>query len=332
VNTSRVRLLLPGLALSAGIGVIGKLLEAGEQATLGRAYVEGLVLAIIIGLVVASAWEIPEQFAPGIDFSAKMLLEIAVCLIGVAIDTQLLRKVGVSLFAGILGIVVLSLAVTFGVGKLLGLRSRLAFLLATGNSICGNSAIAAVAPVIGADADDIAAAISFTAVLSVVVVLTLPLLVPAYHLSDTQYGVVAGLTVYAVPQVLAATLPVGAAASAMATLVKLVRVILLGPLVIGAGMVTHKSASSSGRRLVPWFIYGFIVFAALRSFGVLNDQAISLIRTVSGWLTILAMAALGLGVDVRRLKRSSGRVIAVVCISLAVLMVTSLILARRTVL
>jgi uncharacterized integral membrane protein (TIGR00698 family) len=331
VTNSGARPLLPGLALTAGIGIVGKLLEVGEQAIFGRAYLEGLVLAIIIGLVVASVRQIPERFKPGIDFSARTLLEMAVCLIGVAIDAQLLRRVGPGLFAGILGIVVLSIVLTFAAGRLLGLRSRLAFLVAVGNSICGNSAIAAVAPVIGADGDDIAASISFTAVLSVIVVLVLPAIIPALHLSETQYGVVAGLAVYAVPQVLAATAPVGVAASAMATLVKLTRVILLGPVVITAGMITHRSGSSrGGRRLVPWFIYGFIVFAALRSAGLVNDQAVNAIRTLSGWLTILAMAALGLGVDVRRLKKSSGRVVATVCISLAMLVATSILLAKNS--
>ena len=83
----------------------------------------------------------------------------------------------------------------------------MAVLVACGNSICGNSAIAAVAPVIGADGKDVAASIAFTAVLGVLVVLGLPLLVPLLRLSETQYGVLAGLTVYAVPQVLAATAP-----------------------------------------------------------------------------------------------------------------------------
>jgi uncharacterized membrane protein YadS len=105
-------------------------------------------------------------------------------------------------------------------------------LVACGNSICGNSAIAAVAPVIGADGEDVAASIAFTAVLGVVVVLLLPFLAPLLHLSGLQYGVLAGLTVYAVPQVLAATAPLGMVAVQMGTLVKLVRVLMLGPVVL----------------------------------------------------------------------------------------------------
>jgi uncharacterized integral membrane protein (TIGR00698 family) len=114
-------------------------------------------------------------------------------------------------------------------------------LIACGNSICGNSAIVAVAPIIGATSDEVASSIAFTAVLGVVVVLTLPLLVPILELSLTQYGVLAGLTVYAVPQVLAATLPIGALSNQVGTVVKLVRVLMLGPVVLGLSLLTRRA-------------------------------------------------------------------------------------------
>ena len=118
-------------------------------------------------------------------------------------------------------------------------------LIACGNSICrGNSAIAAVAPVIGADSDDVASSISFTAVLGVVVVLGLPLLVPLLRLSLTQYGVLAGLTVYAVPQVLAATLPIGALSNQVGTVIKLVRVLMLGPVVLGFSLFGTQASAA----------------------------------------------------------------------------------------
>src|SRR6202041_1896730 len=137
---------------------------------------------------------------------------------------------------------------------------------------------AAVAPVIGADSDDIAASISFTAVLGVIVVLTLPLLVPVLQLSLTQYGVLAGLTVYAVPQVLAATLPIGALSNQVGTIVKLVRVLMLGPVVLGLSLLarnlrsdpTSVRTNKSGlywQELVPWFITGFLTVLIVRSLG-----------------------------------------------------------------
>ena len=97
-----------------------------------------------------------------------------------------------------------------------------------------------MAPVIGADGDDVASSIAFTAVLGVVMVLGLPLLVPVLQLSLTQYGVLAGLTVYAVPQVLAATLPIGALSNQVGTVVKLVRVLMLGPVVLALSLFTVR--------------------------------------------------------------------------------------------
>ena len=101
-----------------------------------------------------------------------------------------------------------------------------------------------MAPVIGADGDDIASSISFTAVLGVIVVFDAAALVPVLKLSLTQYGVLAGLTVYAVPQVLAATLPIGALSNQVGTVIKLVRVLMLGPVVLAftarRGCARHK--------------------------------------------------------------------------------------------
>src|SRR6185436_2258741 len=187
---------------------------------------------------------------------------------------------------------------------------RLATLVATGNAICGNSAIAAVAPVIGADPEDVASSIAFTAILGVIVVLGLPLLIGPLRLSTYQYGVLAGLTVYAVPQVLAATFPVSALSGEVGTLVKLVRVLLLGPVVVFFSFRHHRIGTQklNPASFVPWFIAGFLVLAAARSLGAIPTSAAGVVREVSRWLTVAAMAALGLGVDVRALGRVGPRV------------------------
>ena len=174
----------------------------------------------------------------------------------------------------------------------MGLPARMAVLVAAGNSICGNSAIAAVAPVIGASSKDVASSIAFTAVLGIAVVLLLPLMVPLLGMSQLGYGVLAGLTVYAVPQVLAATAPVGVIAVQMGTLVKLVRVLMLGPLVMGLSVVAARRMAATGgirrrmsvNQVVPWFILGFLVLAGLRSLGLVPGAALPLVGGVSGAL------------------------------------------------
>jgi uncharacterized integral membrane protein (TIGR00698 family) len=310
------------------------MLQAIEIALFGHLYLEDLVLAILLGVGIRTAWTPSERFRSGIDFCGKFLLEVAVALLGFAVSIQTLERAGIGLFVGIACTVAISIAVSFVVCRALGLPIRMSILVASGNSICGNSAIAAVAPIIGAKSDDIGASIAFTAVLGVIVVITLPLLVPLLGLSESQYGVVAGLTVYAVPQVLAATLPIGALSNQVGTLVKLVRVLLLGPLVIVLSIFAgrlREDSDSPGKELslyhfVPWFIIAFIVFAALRSADFLPPPLIAPAVLGSKWLTTLAMAALGLGVNFSVVARAGWRITTAVTGSLIALCVMSLAL------
>ncbi len=223
---------MPGVALCVAVTAVAKLIEQAEVGYAGHPYLEGLVVAILLGVLIRAFWTPGPVWKPGIAFSAKTLLEIAVVLLGASLSAALIVALGPFLLVGIAIIVAVAIVTSYGICRALGLPKKMSVLVACGNSICGNSAIAAVAPVIGARPDDVASSIAFTAVLGVVVVLGLPLLVPVLDLSLTQYGTLAGLTVYAVPQVLAATLPIGELSNQVGTVVKLVRVLMLGPVVL----------------------------------------------------------------------------------------------------
>lgn len=331
--------LVPGIALCLAITAIAYGLQFAQSAFLGRAWLEALVVALVLGTVARSIWTLPQDCVPGIDFSARTLLEIAVVLLGVSISASTMLAAGIWLPLGIAGTVCISIVASFAIGRMLGLPARMAILIASGNSVCGNSAIAAVAPVIGAKSDDVAASIGFTAVLGVLFVLGLPLVCVALGLTVLQSGALAGLTVYAVPQVLAAAAPLGSVAVQMGTLVKLIRVLMLGPLCVVLALIAPRltrgdgdgaAARPKGRtplhQFVPWFIVGFILLAALRSFGLIPMAVIAPANEVSGFLTVVAMAALGLGVDVRSVASAGIRVTSAVVLSLAVLFVISLVL------
>ena len=330
--------ILPGLGLCGLVTLAAFAIEAVEQHLFGRAWLEALVLAIVIGTAVRTLWTPGARWHGGISFSAKTLLEVAVMLLGASISFRTLADIGPGLLFGIAGVVATVIVASFTIGRCLGLPKRMAILVACGNSICGNSAIAAVAPVIGADGDDVAASIAFTAVLGVLVVLGLPLLVPLIGFSTTQFGVFAGLTVYAVPQVFAATAPIGAAAVQLGTLVKLVRVLMLGPVVLVLSLLAsrlreetdeaapHVTAGDrpapghvSIHKVVPWFIVAFLALATLHSLALIPAGALVQTASLANVLTILSMAALGLGVDVRVVARAGGRVTAAVCGSLVLL-------------
>jgi uncharacterized integral membrane protein (TIGR00698 family) len=337
--------LLPGVLLCVGLTLVASILQAAEQRLVGQAYIEALVLAILIGVAVRTLWRPGALWFPGIQFSAKLLLEFAVMLLGASVSARTVLAIGPQMLAGIVATVAVSIAVSYGISRALRLPQRMAILVACGNSICGNSAIAAVAPVIGADGDEVASSIAFTAVLGVVVVLGLPLLASLFGLSVTQYGVLAGLTVYAVPQVLAATLPIGALANQVGTVVKLVRVLMLGPVVLALSLMTrrlrdeadetapHVTAGDRPKRgrpalhqLVPWFIVAFLLVATLRSLGLIPAPLLAPATSLASALTTVSMAALGLGVDVRVVARAGLRVSLAVTLSLVVLGAISLCL------
>ena len=339
--------ILPGLLLCLAVTATAIGLEHVEAAAFGATWLEALVLAILVGTAVRTAWKPSARWTGGIAFSAKTLLEIAVLLLGASISASMIIAAGPLLIVGIAGIVIVAIAASYGIGRALRLPHRMALLVACGNSICGNSAIAAVAPIIGADGEDVAASIAFTAVLGVLVVLGLPLLPTVLHLTGLQYGVLAGLTVYAVPQVLAAAAPMGAVAIQMGTLVKLVRVLMLGPVVLGLSLLTRRMRDETDEaaphltagdrpkpgklplhKLVPWFIVGFLVLAALRSFGLIPTVLLAPAAFTANILTIISMAALGLGTDLKTVAGAGPRVIAAVTGSLAVLMIISFALIK----
>lgn len=330
----RLRRLLPGVVLAAGVAVAAEGLARMEALLFGQAWLGSLVLAILLGTAVRTARTPSERWTAGIAFSARTVLEVAVLLLGAAISTRTLADIGLPLVAGVAAVVVLGVIGGYGLCRMLGLAPKLALLVACGNAICGNSAIAAVAPVIGAGSRDVAASIAFTAILGVAVVVLLPLAAPLFGLTAMQYGALAGLTVYAVPQVLAAAAPLGAVSIQVGTLVKLVRVLMLGPLVVMLSLAAaRRGRGESGRRLrlrglVPWFIVGFVILMAANSAGLLPPALAAAMTAVSGWLTVIAMAALGLGVDIRTVARAGPRVSLAVTLSLLGLTAVGLVLVR----
>lgn len=313
--------ILPGLAVSALITGLAQALAVAQDAIIGHQLVDGLVFAIVLGTIFHTAFGLWPSLKAGIAFSAKFLLEFAIVLLGASISAASVTQTGTGIVAMVAIIVLLSLIISYSICRLLGLTDHLATLVACGNSICGNSAIVAAAPVIGAESDDVAASIAFTAALGIVVVLLLPWLFPLSRMSQWQYGVFAGMTVYAVPQVLAATAPIGVASVHIGTLVKLMRVLMLGPVVL---MLRFKGnhgavAGLSVGRLVPWFIVGFFAMMALRSFNLIPEVAVDAAKTCSTLLTTISMAALGLSVNMRTVFASGGRVLLAGVLSLVAL-------------
>lgn len=315
--------LLPGVLLSAGVGAVAFALQLIETALFGHPWVEGLVIAILMGAGVRLFWTPSNVWMPGVQFSAKTLLEVAVALLGATVSGAAVMALGPVLLLAIVGVVVLAIVGGYALGRAFGLPPAMALLVACGNAICGNSAIAAVAPVIEAEGEDVAAAIGFTAVLGIAVVLLVPVVGALMGFDATKVGVLAGLTVYAVPQVLAAAAPAGLLAVQTGAVVKLVRVLMLGPicLVLGllrSGKADEKTGGAKGPKLhhmAPWFIVVFLILMGLRSAGLIPEAVLPPLQAGVTAMTLIAMAGLGLMVDPTAVVRAGPRVAAVAALS-----------------
>jgi uncharacterized integral membrane protein (TIGR00698 family) len=326
--------IFPGLALCVVLSGLAMLAGRLQLAIFGSVPIDELVCAILIGAALRTVWSPSLIWAPGVRFTGKGLLEGGVALMGAALSLRMLLNVEHGLLLGIAVVVALSTALGYGMARVIGLTPKLAMLVACGNSICGNSAIAAISPIIDADPADTISAIAMTAVLGVLAVILMPVLPHLFGLSQQQYGVYAGLTVYSVPQVIAATAPIGLLSIQLGTFTKLLRILMLAPVAIAVSLIFRTGETTGKSRAlrvpVPWFIFAFFALMLVRAAGLVPDAALPPMALVSQVLTLLAMAALGLGVDLRQLLQSGPRVGAAALASLVILLGLSAVLLHLT--
>ena len=312
---------IPGVVVTAALGGVAVVSARWLSGELPRVGIDAVVLAILLGIAVRALWHPPAWAHDGIALAAKQLLEVAIVLLGFATDVRWMARAGGVLASAIVVTTILALGVGMLWGRLFGLPRSHALLVASGNAICGNSAIAAVASVIGAKREETASAVAYTAILSLALVLVLPFVRAWFALDDLSYGVATGLTVYAVPQVLAAAYPVSVQAGQVGTVVKLVRVLMLIPLVTIVSLLErkvahHEEAVVPWGRVVPWYVMGFLVATVLRSSEVVPPFVSVGAQQGSHLLTVISMAALGLGVEVELLRRVGWRTAATATVSL----------------
>ena len=310
---------LPGMALSLLIAGAAKLLEGLLADLTGLHLIGAAVIAMFIGMGINALWQPTKTFAPGLKFTSKKLLKFAIILLGASLS------IGVILNVGKLSLMVMlfTLATCFGggyfIGRALGLNWKLSNLISAGTGICGGSAIAAIAPTIDAKDTDIAYAMSATFLFDMAMILLFPILGRAMGLTDMAYGLWTGTAVNDTSSVVAAGFAFSEAAGDFATMVKLTRTLSIIPTVLvfafisvrikrrqalAAGSTADIKANVSIRKLFPWFILGFLAMSAVKSVGLIPDSVSSLLKDVSKFLMVAALAAIGLNTSFKEMRKS----------------------------
>ena len=300
-----VRPLLPGLALV----VMAVAVALGVHRLVPA--LSPLLVAILLGAVLANAVALPARVAPGLALAARKLLRSGVVLLGLQLLLGDILGLGAGMIVVVVCVVVGGLLGTVGIGALLGLAPTQRLLIACGFSICGAAAVAAVDGVVDAEEEEVVTAIALVVLFGTLMIPVVPLLVRALDLGDHLGGLWAGASIHEVAQVVAAGGAIGGSALAVAVVVKLARVLMLAPVmaVISAQRRRRSAGGDTGVRppLVPLFVVGFVAMVGVRSTGVLPVEVLSVAGTVQSALLAAAMFALGCGVRITALRQVGPR-------------------------
>ncbi len=265
-----------------------------------------LLVAVVIGVMVGNGPARFDVLRPGLAAVARIAIRLGIVLLGFRLAIGDIGALGWPTLVLVGATVATTFFATRVAGRRLGLSSDLSLLVATGFSICGASAIAAMAPNSDADGEEVAASIGLVTVAGTILMLLLPLVARAIGLDDAAFGTWVGASGPDVAQVVAAASTGGTAALSVAVVVKLSRIVLLAPIVTGVGIARSRRLGSDGGSrpaLVPAFVVGFLIAMSLRSIGLLPTAGLDLASTIEGLLFTLALVGLGAGVRASRLRR-----------------------------
>lgn len=311
----RVIATLPGLGLAAGIAVVATVIGRFVP-VLG-----GAVPGIVLGVLVAIVFRPGDRLAPGIRFASRFVLQLAVVLLGTQLSIAEVGRVGLESLPVMLGTLAACLGGAWLFGRLLGVVGDLRTLIGVGTGVCGASAIAATAPVVGAISLDVAYAVSTIFLFNIAAVIIFPVIGHLLGMSQQAFGLFAGTAVNDTSSVVAAATTFGSAAGQHAIVVKLARSLMIIPICIGLAALTARRPRTAVQqaapskpnligqltRWIPWFLVGFVVMAVINSVGLIPAVAHPTFSSASSFMITIALSAIGLSTDLRALRRAGVR-------------------------
>lgn len=304
----------PGIALALGVAAVSML---ASEALPG---ISALVIAIVVGVMVANLAVLPPALVPGTQFTAKKLLRAGIVLLGLQVALGDLLALGAPMLAVVVVVVTVGILGTVAIGRLLGVEKGLTILVACGFSICGAAAVAAAAGVTDPEEEHeerTVTAIALVVLCGTLMIAAVPAVAALLQLSPEAAGLWAGASIHEVAQVVAAGGALGGTALTLAVIVKLARVLMLAPVMATLSLQQRREGMAEGKRppLVPLFVLGFLAMVVLRSAVPLPAPVLEIGAMLQTGLLAAAMFALGTGVRVRRLLQVGPRPFALAALS-----------------
>ena len=298
---------LPGLLLSVAIAVVA--LGLGKAVPL----IGGPVFGIVLGIGVRNLVAPGGSYTPGIQFAGKHVLQWSIIALGFGLSLNQVAKTGLESLSVTLVTMTVAFLTAWLLGRLLKVDDKLKILIGVGTAICGGSAIAAITPIIKPDDHDTAFAISTIFLFNLVAVLLFPLLGHLLHLSDLGFGMWAGTAINDTSSVVAAGYSFSKQAGDYATIVKLTRATLIIPVCLVLAFATAWKQKKQGAsdfslaRIFPWFILWFLVASDVRTAGLIPAVIQPALHVAAEFLIIVALTAIGLSANLRRMASTGAR-------------------------
>ncbi len=310
-NMSKYKTYSKGLFASIAVAVVAIIIT--EFISFSTATV-----AIILGMIVGNKFYATfhaedSEFKSGVKWAEKDLLMFAIALMGINLNFTMLANLGVQTILIIVLGMIFTIFMGLFLGKLFKLNPRLSLMIGIGNGVCGSSAIAATSTVAKVKSNDVGVSIALVNLMGTIGIFLAPALASLLDFSDIQAGVFTGNTLQAVGQAVAAGFSISDEAGHYATVVKMGRVLLLVPLVLILIYVAKRESQNGddevkqkGKIGVPTFILWFVFFSIIASLGLLPKEMETLISTISGYLTLIAMSAIGLMIHFGTIMKTAG--------------------------
>ncbi len=285
----------------------------------------GPVMAILLGMVITMFWEKKGDAAPGIQWTSKIILQAAVVFLGFGLDLHQVAATGQQSLPIIVCTITTSLVIAWGMQRLFSIPVRISTLVGVGSSICGGSAIAAAAPAIRANDEEVAQAVSVIFFFNVLAAIFFPLLGSALGFSTVSgegFGIFAGTAVNDTSSVTAAAAAwdsmwnLGTATLDKAVTVKLTRTLAIIPITIGLSLYYGKKGNAAGGQkfravqAVPVFVFYFVLASIVTTIALqlgIGASFFAPMKTLSRFLIVMAMAAIGLNSNIVKLIRTGGK-------------------------
>ncbi len=259
---------------------------------------EALTIAIIIGIIYNNTIGTQKIFKDGVKFSLKKLLKVGIVLLGFKLNIYAILKLGPIILTMVVVYVPFALILSILLGKIFKVNKKLATLIGVGSSICGASAVVAMAPCIKADDDDSVIAVSIVSVLGAVgVIIYSSIASTTINITPIQYGAWSGLSLHGVAHALAAAFALGDISGEIGTFVKMSRVLMIVPVSIVLGFVFDKESTSSKKVKFPMYVLYFILAGVINSLGIIPESVTNLLTKGSSLFILMAMTAMGLSVN-----------------------------------